>query len=206
MPILDSVPFSQACENNKLPILEVLNRHLTDAQTLLEIGGGTGQHAVFFARHFPGLIWQSSDAPSNVEILNLRLASAKITNLPLAISLDVNQEKWNCVCCDAVFSANCLHIISESSVVNFFKGTGNLVNEGGILLVYGPFKYRSEFTTESNARFDVWLKTRDHLSGIRDFEWVNELAEDAGFSLIEDNAMPANNQLLAWTKTERAVR
>ncbi|MEE3143468.1 MAG: DUF938 domain-containing protein, partial [Pseudomonadota bacterium] len=101
MPILDSVPFSQACENNKLPILEVLNRHLTDAQTLLEIGGGTGQHAVFFARHFPGLIWQSSDAPSNVEILNLRLASAKITNLPLAISLDVNQEKWNCVCCDA---------------------------------------------------------------------------------------------------------
>ena len=83
MPILDSVPFSQACENNKLPILEVLNRHLTDAQTLLEIGGGTGQHAVFFAQHFPGLIWQSSAAPPNVEILNLRLASAKITNLPL---------------------------------------------------------------------------------------------------------------------------
>ena len=80
------------------------------------------------------------------------------------------------------------------------------MNQGGVLLVYGPFKYRGEFTTESNARFDVWLKTRDHLSGIRDFEWVNELAEDAGFSLIEDNAMPANNQLLAWTKTERAVR
>jgi cyclopropane fatty-acyl-phospholipid synthase-like methyltransferase len=166
----------------------------------LEVGGGTGQHAAFFARHFPDLIWQSSDIHSNVKTLNLRVASAKLKNLPLATSLDVNKETWNYGFYDAIFSANCLHIISEDSVINFFKGTSKHINDGGVLLVYGPFKYRGKFTTESNAGFDRWLKARDPKSGIRDFEWTNELAEEVGFSLVEDNAMPANNQLLAWAK------
>ena len=193
-------PFSQASENNKFPILDVLKHHLNNRRSLLEIGGGTGQHAAFFARQFPEIIWQSSDIHSNVKTLNLRVASAKLKNLPLATSLDVNKETWNYGFYDAIFSANCLHIISEDSVINFFKGTSKHINDGGVLLVYGPFKYRGKFTTESNAGFDRWLKARDPKSGIRDFEWTNELAEEVGFSLVEDNAMPANNQLLAWAK------
>ena len=193
-----SLPFSQASENNKLPILEILRRHLAGRKTLLEIGGGTGQHAAFFAAQFPGLIWQSSDIPASVDMLNLRIAHAGLANLPLAFGLNVNENDWHCGRYQAAFTANSLHIMSEGSVENLFAEIIDHIEAGGLLLVYGPFKYHGEFTTGSNARFDVWLKQRDSVSGIREFEWVNDLAENAGFRLLEDNAMPANNQLIVW--------
>ena len=201
MSLSEPLPFSQASENNKLPILDVLSRHLRNQTSLLEIGGGTGQHAECFAAIFPDLSWQVSDLSANISNLNRRIARAQLANLPLAISLDVNEEPWNCDAFDVIYSANCLHIISSSSVQNFFKGVGEHLNKKGLLLIYGPFKYGGAFTTQSNARFDVWLKSRDPVSGIRDFEWVNQLANDVGLRLAEDNAMPANNQLLVWQKS-----
>jgi len=196
------LPFSQASENNKRVILEVLARHLTRGDSVLEIGGGSGQHAVFFATCFRELHWQSSDISSNVDSLNLRISAAQLSNLPAAISLDVNDPDWNCPPCNVIYSANSLHIMSTASVENFFAGAGTLLRDNGVLLAYGPFKYDAAFTTESNARFDLWLKDRDPRSGVRDFEWVNGLAESAGLSLIEDNPMPANNQFLVWKKTK----
>lgn len=198
--MMDALPFSQACENNKLPIFGVLEKHLAGFSTLLEIAGGTGQHAVFFAEQLPGLHWQSTDIPSNVDSLNLRITAAELGNLPPAVSLDVNHRPWQVDSFDSVFSANSLHIMSAGSVENFFAEVGNHCVYDGKLMVYGPFKYGGEFTTASNASFDLWLKERDPVSGIRDMEWVNELADKAGFEFIEDNAMPANNQLLVWRK------
>ncbi len=198
MSIEPSLPFSQASENNKLPVLEVFKQYLTSKKSLLEIGGGTGQHAVFFAEQFPELRWQSTDIPFHVNSLNLRLSHAQLANLPLAFSLDVNQPDWGCDTFDAIFTANSLHIMSEDSVQNFFAGVGRHLQDDDLLLVYGPFKYGGEFTTESNARFDLWLKDRDPVSGVRDFEWVNALTEKAGLEFVEDNAMPANNQLIVW--------
>ncbi len=198
MPVSGPLPFSQASENNKLPIMGVLQRHLQDRTTVLEIGGGTGQHAEFFSSQLPQLVWQSSDVPDQVETLNLRIAAAKNANLPAAIAIDVDEADWNSRRFDAIFTANTLHIMSQASVTSLFKGLCQSIQLGGLLLVYGPFKYRGDYTTQSNARFDLWLKQRDPSSGIRDFEWVNELAKGAGFELIEDNAMPANNQLLVW--------
>ncbi len=194
------LPFSQPSENNKQVILDILKRHLATADSLLEIGGGSGQHAVFFAEQFPRLRWQSSDIPSNVDSLNLRIAAAQLPNLPAAFALDVNDAPWNCCQCKAIYTANSLHIMSADSVENFFDGVAGQLQEGGRLMVYGPFRYDGAFTTESNARFDLWLKGRDPLSGIRDFEWVNSLASNAGLQLLEDNAMPANNQFLIWKK------
>ena len=196
------LPFSQASENNKRVILEVLTRHLTRGDSVLEIGGGSGQHAVFFATCFRELHWQSSDISSNVDSLNLRISAAQLPNLPAAISLDVNDPDWRCPCCNVIYSANSLHIMSTASVEKFFSGAGTKLRDNGVLLAYGPFKYGGAFTTKSNARFDLWLKDRDPLSGVRDFEWVNGLAGSAGLSLIEDNAMPANNQFLVWKKAE----
>jgi cyclopropane fatty-acyl-phospholipid synthase-like methyltransferase len=198
---MHELPFSQASENNKQVILEILSRHLAEGDQVLELAGGTGQHAVHFASHLPHLHWQSSDIPSNVASLNLRINEAKLDNLPPAIAIDVNQPDWGCGQPTAIFSANSLHIMSSDSVESFFKGIGENLQTAGTLLVYGPFKYAGEFTTESNASFNDWLKDRDPLSGIRDFEWVNELAATVGLSLIEDNAMPANNQLLVWKKS-----
>lgn len=196
-----ALPFSQACENNKQPILDVLQRHLRDELSLLEIAGGTGQHAVFFAENLPHVHWQSSDIPDNVDTLNLRIIQAGLSNLPLALPLDVNVFPWGAAKAGAIFSANCLHIISEESVRSFFSGVGECLTNGGLLLVYGPFKYGGEFTTESNANFDRWLKSRDPESGVRDFEWVDELATSKGLKLIQDYSMPANNQLLVWQQS-----
>tara|TARA_B110000858_G_scaffold198432_1_gene264906 strand:- start:763 stop:1218 length:456 start_codon:yes stop_codon:yes gene_type:complete len=150
----------------------------------------------------PDLHWQSSDIPSNVDTLNRRLAAAKLPNLPSAIAIDVNHFPWNSERPSAIFSANSLHIMSAESVENFFKGIGEFLQADGALMVYGPFKYAGAFTTESNAGFDRWLKDRDPVSGIRDFEWVSELAAKINLALVEDNAMPANNQLLVWKKAK----
>jgi cyclopropane fatty-acyl-phospholipid synthase-like methyltransferase len=199
---VQELPFSQASENNKQVILEILERHLKDGELVLELAGGTGQHAVHFAENLPNLHWQSSDIPSNVDSLNLRLASAKLANLPAAISIDVNHSPWNSGRPSAIFSANSLHIMSADSVENFFTGIDEVLQADGTLIVYGPFKYAGEFTTPSNEGFDRWLKDRDPLSGVRDFEWISELAAKASLTLVEDNAMPANNQLLVWKKSK----
>ncbi len=198
---MEELPFSQACENNKQFVLEILQRHLSAGDRVLELAGGTGQHAVHFAQSMPGLHWQSSDIPSNVDILNLRIESAKLPNLPAAIPIDVNASPWEFNKATAIFSANSLHIMSAPSVGNFFKGIGEHLEDDGKLIVYGPFKYAGEFTTESNAGFDLWLKDRDPVSGVRDFEWVTELASQVGLKLLEDNIMPANNQCLVWQRS-----
>lgn len=194
------LPFSQAAENNKAPIQEILDRHLSGAESLLEIGSGTAQHAVEFAQRYPKLVWQCSDIPLSVSNVNRRIEDAQLSNLPLAIPLDVTQPSWPEQKFSAVYTANSLHIMSAKSVGQFFSKVGDVVNKGGKLLIYGPFKYGGEFTTESNARFDLWLKDQNPHSGIRDFEWVNELATAADFDFQEDNAMPANNQFLVWSR------
>ncbi len=151
---------------------------------------------MYFAAAFPELHWQSSDIPAALPILRQRIAQAGLTP---PISLDVDAD-WPEQQFDAVFSANSLHIMAADSVRNFFPGAASVLASGGKLMVYGPCKYGGDFTTESNARFDVWLKERNPVSGIRDFEWLHELASEQGLRFIEDNPMPANNQLLVWQK------
>jgi cyclopropane fatty-acyl-phospholipid synthase-like methyltransferase len=201
----DNLPFSQACENNKNYILEVLDRHLSAPERVLEIGGGTGQHAEHFTKHLPHLNWQATDLANNVDSLNQRILKAGRANLPRAIALDVTQHPWDCGNPSHIFTANSLHIMAESSVREFFAGTKEQIVSGGFLFVYGPFKYQGEFTSESNASFDLWLKARNPVSGVRDFETVNDYAANAGLVLLEDNDMPANNQLLVWRKQGSAA-
>lgn len=179
----------------------MLQRFLPGASQVLEIAGGTGQHAVTFAQAFPHLVWQSSDIPEALPTLTPRIADSGLDNLPEPLALNVDGDWPTANVFDAVFSANSLHIMAAASVENFFPGAADMLKAGGYLLVYGPFKYGGEFTTESNARFDQWLKARNPLSGIRDFEWVNGLAGHVGLTLVEDNPMPANNQLLVWHKS-----
>jgi cyclopropane fatty-acyl-phospholipid synthase-like methyltransferase len=206
----NSLPYSQASENNKIPILSIFKQHLKNSNTLLEIGGGTGQHATFFSDIFKTIHWQSTDIPTNVDLLNLRILQADLLNLPRATPLDVNQSDWKLKDetgenatnrkFDSIFTANTLHIMSANSVENFFRGTARHLYTSGLLLVYGPFKYDGGFTTESNALFDQWLKEKDPMSGVRDFEWITTIGTKNNLKLIEDNAMPANNRMLVWAK------
>lgn len=192
--------YSAASERNKKPILDVLKIELTDSREIWEIGSGTGQHAVFFSEEMPHLIWHPCDLKRNHRDILARVTDARLPNLKPPVELDVNVFPWPMKSAGAIFSANTLHIISKSSVEAFFKGVDQYLAKNGMLIVYGPFNYNGNFTTESNARFDQQLKQRDPVSGIRDFEWVDELAQIANCSLKMDYEMPANNRLLVWVK------
>ncbi|MCF6200171.1 MAG: class I SAM-dependent methyltransferase [Hyphomicrobiaceae bacterium] len=197
---MTDLPFSQAAENNKDPILDVLRVALGDCRSVLEVGSGTGQHAVWFAGHLPHLSWQSSEQQQNLQELNLRLGVEAPVNVRDALVLDVADAPWPVEKMDAVFAANCVHIMSWSHVEKMFAGLAGVLNEGGILILYGPYKYKGNFTSDSNARFEQWLKGRDSKSGIRDFEKVDALANEIGLTLQKDHPMPANNQCLIWQK------
>jgi cyclopropane fatty-acyl-phospholipid synthase-like methyltransferase len=193
--------FSQACENNKGVILERLTTAFNDNKKILEIGSGTGQHSVHFAKRLPQLVWQTADQPQYHAGISQWLAEADLPNLIKPISLNVNDEPWQLTDdIDGVFSANTLHIMSWPSVQNFFKGIGKYLPNCTTLCIYGPFNYGGKYTSSSNARFDTLLAQQNEGSGIRDFEAVNELANEQGFTLLADNEMPANNRMLHWQK------
>ena len=194
------LPFSDACERNKGPILAVLRAAFADRRRVVEIGSGTGQHAVHFARHLPHLVWQPTDRAEYLADLAARIAAEGPPNLLAPVELDVLQARWPPVHGDAVFSANTLHIMSWPAVEALFAGLPRVLEAAGVLAIYGPFKYGGQFTTPSNAAFDAMLRERDAHSGLRDFEAVNSLAETAGLTLQADHAMPSNNQLLLWAR------
>lgn len=201
----DVKPFSEPCERNKEPILAILRELFADRCLVLEIGSGTGQHAAHFARALPHLVWQTSDLPANHAGIRAWLAEAALANTPEPIVLDVGADVWPIETVDAIFCANTIHIISWPLVERLFEGVGRVLADGGLLVLYGPFNYRGQFTSESNARFDVWLRNRDPVSGIRDFEKVDALARAQGLQLVGDHEMPANNRTLVWRRHPSTV-
>ena len=200
----DALPFSEACERNKAPILEVLREALPPAGDVLEVGSGTGQHAVWFARHLPQVRWQPTELADQLPALRARLRQEAPGNVREPVALDVMTDPWLWTGVAAVFSANTLHIMSWPHVEAFLRGVGRVLADDGVLCVYGPFRYGSAFTTPSNEQFDRWLKARDALSGVRDFEAVDELARTQGLQLVADHALPANNQALVWRRVAGA--
>lgn len=193
-------PVSEACERNREPILAVLKPVLKHSNTVLEIGSGTGQHAVYFAEHMPHLTWIASDRKENHAGITAWMRDANLGNTRGPLLLDVNHADWPEVDVDAVFSANTIHIMAWEEVKKMIAGIGKLLPRDGLLVLYGPFNYNGHYTSESNARFDEWLKARDPKSGIRNFEDVEALANAAGLTFQEDYAMPANNRIICWRK------
>ena len=193
-------PFSQACENNKAPILDILRKHFAAVNRVLEVGSGSGQHAAYFAEQLPHLQWQAADQQIYLDGISAWVKWASLENLPPPLTLDVNQP-WPVTTVPAIFSANTVHIMSWQEVELFFAGINTVLETQGVFCLYGPFNYNGNYSSDSNARFDLWLKERDPLSGIRDFDAVNGLAAAAGLSLEADYPMPANNRCLVWTRS-----
>lgn len=192
-------PHSPSCDRNREPILEILKSAFSDRKQVLEIGSGTGQHAVFLAGAMPWLTWQTADLAENLPGIRMWLGEAGLPNLPPPIELAA-AGPWPKGPYDAVFSANTLHIMGWPDVEKLFAGLAGVMAKDAVLAVYGPFNYDGQFTSPSNAQFDGWLKQRSAASGIRDFEAVNALAESSGLKLVADHAMPANNRMLVWKK------
>ena len=196
---MERLPFSEACERNKDPILAALRGHFAAATRVLEIGSGTGQHALHFAAALPHLRWQTSEMPGHCDAVRAWLAAHPQPNVLAPVELDV-RGAWPAGPFDAIFSANTLHIMGWPEVEALFFGLPAFLRDDATLAIYGPFNTRGEFTSQSNREFDGWLKARDPRSGIRDFEAVDALAGNIGFELIEDVAMPANNRMLVWRR------
>ncbi len=192
---------SEACERNKDVILEVLKVELVHCQTVLEIGSGTGQHAVYFGKHLPHLVWQTADLAENHSSILAWIDASDTTNVRPPIELDVNQEHWPSGPVEAIFTANTLHIIGWHEVQKMFEGIGEVLKPSGVLCIYGPFNYNNCYTSQSNAQFDDFLKRRDSNSGIRDFEAIQDLARKLGLVFRHDYPMPANNRCLVWQRT-----
>lgn len=193
-------PFSPACERNREPILAVLRAWFADREQVLEIGSGTGQHAVHFAAALPGLRWQASDVAERLPGIRAWLQEAALPNTPAPIALDVNDPPPAAARYDAVFSANTLHIMGWKEVERMFAALPGLTRRGAVLVIYGPFNYEGRYTSPSNAQFDEALHSADPRRGLRDFEEVDALAGAAGFALQEDREMPANNRCLVWKR------
>jgi SAM-dependent methyltransferase len=184
--------FSEACERNRAPILEVLRRVFANSRRVLEICSGTGQHAAYFAPELPHLAWQASDVAENLPDIREWVPD------PPPIELDMDKP-WPALDVDAVFSANTCHIMSWPQVERMFAEIGRLRPQ--VFALYGPFNYDGRPTSESNARFDAMLRHRDPASGLRDAEAIVALAGREGLMLAEDNPMPANNRLLVFRRT-----
>ncbi len=193
--------YSGACKRNREPILAVLQEAFAHSTRVLEIGSGTGQHAVHFGAHLPHLIWQTSDLPENHASILAWREQAALANVLPPLALDVTAGPWPLTACDAVFSANTCHIMAWHEVQAMFEGIGGLLPAGGVLCIYGPFNYGGAFTSASNQRFDASLKQQAAHMGIRDFDAVNRLAAAQGLELRQDRDMPANNRLLWWRRS-----
>lgn len=198
-------PYSESCEKNQVPILEALQEIFVNQQHVLEIASGTGQHAVYFGRALPHLTWQTSELAQNHAGILAWLNEVQLPNVLPPVAIDVNDDRWPIEIVDTVFNANTVHIISWSEVERMFAGIARILSTGGILCLYGPYNYKGKFTSESNAHFDAWLKSRNKNSGVRDFEAINRLAETYGLFLLRDVAMPSNNRTLVWQRAPNTL-
>ncbi|WP_333615000.1 DUF938 domain-containing protein [Psychrobacter sp.] len=203
--IVSNLPFSQACENNQQPILEVLQQELKNSHHVLEVGSGTGQHSVYFAPRLTHLHWQTSDVFANHAIINAWHTAYPTPNLYTPLSLDVSSDsvpinKTINAPYDAVFTANTLHIMSWFLVSKLFELVGNMLPLEGKFIIYGPFNENGRYSSDSNRQFDYSLRQRDSNSGIRALEDITAVAEKQHLLLINRYKMPANNEMLVFQK------
>jgi SAM-dependent methyltransferase len=194
------MPFSEACERNKGPILDVLRSVFADRSNVLEIGSGTGQHAVHFAAHLEHVTWHPTERLSALPQLAARIQREGGRNLRQPMVLDVRQSVWPLRFVDAVFTANTLHILSWTEVTAMFQGIGGTLTSGGVVCIYGPFRYGGRYTSPSNLEFDRLLQERDPESGIREIHDLTGLASGIGLRLEADHDLPAYNRLLVFMK------
>lgn len=196
-------PYSSACERNQEVIYSYLNKWLVPNDEVLEVGSGTGQHGFYFAKKMPYIQWHYSDQKKYLKGIELWHQDYTGNNLHIPFELDVNNYDWlSSKKFSAVFSANTLHIMSWTTVENFLTKVKYLLNPQGKLIIYGPFRYQGQYTSDSNAEFDKLLKQQNPNMGIRDFELVNDLLKNNNFKLVHDQKMPANNQLIFWKKRD----
>ena len=196
-------PFAESAARNAGPILEILHREFRDCSRVLEIGSGTGQHAIAFGKELPHLQWQTSDLEENHAGIRAWIARARLDNVLAPLSLDVRIAALEAASFDAVYAANTAHIMGMDAVRAMFALAGQVLGEDGVLCLYGPFRIGGDFNSPSNAAFDAGLRSRDPAMGIRDLESLDRNAAGSGLVRRRLYAMPSNNHMAVWLKDAR---
>ena len=191
--------YSPSCENNRQPIIAQLKVFFADCRSVLEIGSGTGQHAVYFAPELPHLHWQTSDVEVNHGSINAWLEELKAENIAPPILFKVGVNDWPDGQYDAVYSANTAHIMQREEVQTMMQLIADKLPDGGVFCQYGPFTENGQFSSDSNAQFHHQLVAQGY-GGYRDIEQLSEWVAHAGLTLHEKINMPANNLMLVWRK------
>lgn len=204
---MDNRLFFPATERNKDSIAEVLSRILLKRGYILEIGSGSGEHAIKFQKCFPELTWQSSDP----ELIHRKSISSWIEHeelnfkMPQPLDIDVEKIPWeipsellNSI--QGIISINMIHIASWNCTKSLFNESGNLLKNGQFLMLYGPFKIDGKHISQSNAVFDISLKMQNESWGVRDLAEVSEEANKNDFIEEELIRMPANNFSVIYRK------
>ena len=199
-------PFAPATERNTRPILDVIRKEFRESASVLEIGSGTGQHAVHFAAELKHVTWQTSDVAGNHPGILLWLLDAGLPNVLDPVILDVLTDRPPNQNYDGVFSANTAHIMSVEAVEKMFRVAGSVLKEGGLFVLYGPLRQNGQFSTRSNAKFDRSLRAGDSAMGIRDLKDLDRFAKEGGMVRVRLYAMPANNNIAVWRKDERRIQ
>lgn len=197
---MNTISFSSACDRNQKPILDQLRVLFPQQGTILEIGSGTGQHAVFLTRNMQGLLWQPSDRLENLAGLQARFSTEGNEHLLPLVQLDVLTDPWPGRSYEGAFSANTAHIMCWEAVVAMFTGVAAHLLPGARFCLYGPFNIDNCFTSDSNAQFDAGLRAKDSQMGIRDMAAIESLANLHHMQLEHKLAMPANNFILVFKK------
>jgi SAM-dependent methyltransferase len=197
---MHDAPFYPAAEQNREPILAVLRRVLVEPGLVLEIGSGSGQHAVHFAAQLPHLEWQPTDLPELLPGIDRWRALTKLANVRPPLALDLNDDTWPVDACTEAYSANTAHILSWVLVERMLAGVARRLRPGGHFCLYGPFRYGDRHTSESNATFDAALRRDDPQRGVRDAFRLEEYGLEVGLVLGADHAMPVNNRLLVFER------
>ena len=193
-------PYAESAVRNATPILEVLGREFGGASRVLEIGSGTGQHAVAFAAAMEHLHWQTSDLVENHAGIRAWIDGSGIKNIAPPLSMDVRDACVEQGAYDAVFSANTAHIMGIDAVEKMFSLVGKALRPGGVFCLYGPFRQGGELNSQSNADFDANLRQRDSVMGIRDIEKLDQFALSAGLQRVRFYAVPSNNNVAVWIR------
>lgn len=193
-------PFAPACERNKQAILEVIQPLLLNKKALLEVGSGTGQHAVHIAKALPNLTWQTADLNENHAGINAWIADSYLTNVLSPITFDAALTKLPKASYDCVYTANTFHIMSWENVCRAIEQIGLTLIDEGVLIVYGPFKFSQQFTSTSDNKFDQQLREEAPHMGIRDYEAIIDVCEKCDIAPSQVIPMPANNFILTFSK------
>ena len=190
-----------ATERNREPLLAVLREVLPTEGTLLEVASGTGQHAAFFAKAFPGLTWQPTDGdPSSLESIDAWRVEEGLANVLPARLLDASSDAWPVEHADAVLCVNMIHISPWAACQGLMRGAARVLRPGGRLVLYGPYFVEGKETAPSNLAFDESLRARDPSWGVRELGAVTAEAARHGLQRERVVEMPSNNLTVVFRR------